>query len=172
MKTKRCLFLTICICIIIFSYFTFLGCSKKKPVKIGFAGTLTGRLSDLGTAGRNGVMLAVEDINKSGGINGHPVELLIRDDKHDPLVSREVSQDLVNEGVVAIIGHMTSVASVASVPVVNKENVVMISPTTSANDLTGIDDYFFRVYSPSRFEINWFQARLNMLFLMTLREKL
>ncbi|HKI49124.1 MAG TPA: ABC transporter substrate-binding protein, partial [Desulfobacteria bacterium] len=48
-----------------------IGCEKKEnPIKVGFVGGLTGRLSDLGTAGRNGVILAVEEINGKGGIHG------------------------------------------------------------------------------------------------------
>ena len=51
------------------------GCDKKKQsLKIGFVGSLTGQFSDLGLAGRNGAILAVEQINKTGGIQGRRVE--------------------------------------------------------------------------------------------------
>ena len=131
---------------------TLIGCDRKKPIKIGFAGCLTGRLSDLGTAGRNGVMLAVEQINETGGINGRPVELIVKDDKQDPDVAIQVDKELIEEGVVAIIGHMTSAMSVAVVPLMNKEKMLIISPTTSTNELTGIDDYFFRIMPPNKAE--------------------
>lgn len=121
------------------------GCENKTPIKVGFAGCLTGRLSDLGISGRNGVMLAVEQINKAGGIRGHRVELIIKDDKHDAETARRVDKELIQEGVVAIIGHMTSTMTMAVIPLINKEKIVMISPTASTNELTGIDDYFFRV---------------------------
>lgn len=127
-----------------------IGCDRKKPFKIGFAGCLTGRLSDLGTAGRNGVILAIEQVNAAGGINGHLVELIVKDDRQDPEVALQVDQELIEEGVVAIIGHMTSEMSVAAVPLINKEKMLMISPTTSANELTGIDDYFLRICPESR----------------------
>lgn len=132
---------------------TLMGCENKMPIKVGFAGCLSGRLSDLGTAGRNGVMLAIEQVNETGGINGRLVELIIKDDKHDPDVAVQVDKELIEEGVVAIIGHMTSAMSVAAVPLINKEKMLMISPTTSTNELTGIDDYFFRVMSPNITEI-------------------
>ena len=44
------------------------GCSQPKPLKIGFAGGLTGRLADLGTGGRDGALLATEDLNAAEAI--------------------------------------------------------------------------------------------------------
>jgi branched-chain amino acid transport system substrate-binding protein len=129
---------------------TLMGCENKTSIKVGFAGCLSGRLSDLGTAGRNGLMLAVEQVNEAGGINGRPVDLIIKDDKHDPDVAIQVDKELIEEGVVAIIGHMTSAMSVAAVPLINKEKMLMISPTTSTNELTGIDDYFLRICPESK----------------------
>ena len=130
-----------------------IGCKKKEnPIKVGFVGGLTGRLSDLGTEGRNGVILAVEKINSSGGINGRPVKLITKDDKQNAEVTLRVDRELVDEGVVAIIGHMTSTMSMVALPFVNKQKILMISPTTSSNELMGIDDYFIRVIPPNKSE--------------------
>ena len=130
-----------------------IGCEKKEnPIKVGFVGGLTGRLSDLGTEGRNGVILAVEKINSSGGINGRPVKLITKDDKQNAEVTLRVDRELVDEGVVAIIGHMTSTMSMVALPFVNKQKILMISPTTSSNELMGIDDYFIRVIPPNKSE--------------------
>lgn len=134
-------------------YFTEIFCgSEPQPIKLGFVGTLTGRLSDLGTAGRNGVILAVKEVNSEGGINGRQVLLLTRDDKSDPERAVQVDRELIEEGVVAIIGHMTSSMSMAAVSLINSEKVVMMSPTTTTDELTGIDDYFFRTTNPSRLQ--------------------
>ncbi|CAN2048713.1 branched-chain amino acid transport system substrate-binding protein [Candidatus Magnetomoraceae bacterium gMMP-13] len=126
------------------------GCEKKKPVKIGFAGSFSRQFSDMGIEGRNGVLLAIEQINKSGGIHGRPVELIVKDDQHDAKVAVQVDKELIAEGVVAIIGHMTSTMSMAVYPLINKEKIIMISPTSSTDELTGIDDYFFRITSASK----------------------
>ena len=129
------------------------GCEKgEKPIKLGFSGVLTGRLSDLGTAGRNGVILAVEQVNAEGGINGRAVELIIRDDRQDKEEALRIDRELIDEGVVAIIGHMTSAMSMAAIPLLNKEKILLVSPTTSTNKLTGIDDYFIRVMPPNSAE--------------------
>jgi len=126
------------------------GCRSERPIKIGFVGCLTGRLSDLGTAGRSGVMLAVEQVNAAGGLNGRMIELIVKDDQQDPVIATQVDQELVSNGVTAIIGHMTSAMSVAALPVINAAKIVMISPTSTSNDLTGLDDYFFRTGLPDK----------------------
>lgn len=120
-----------------------IGCQKKEKLKIGFVGDLTGPMSELGINGRNGVLLAVEELNAAGGINGQTVELVTKDDKHQGEQALKVDKELINEGVVAIIGHMTSAMSVKAVPLMNDAEMVMISPTTSK--LAGIDDYFIRI---------------------------
>jgi branched-chain amino acid transport system substrate-binding protein len=125
------------------------GCSRQEPLKVGFVGGLTGRLSDLGTAGRDGVLLAVEEVNRAGGIHGRTITLIVKDDKHNPEEAKKVDRELINEGVVAIIGHMTSAMTVAVMPIINEKRILMIAPTVSSDELSGIDDYFLRVIAPS-----------------------
>lgn len=128
------------------------GCDRKAPIRIGFVGPLTGRHADTGISGRNAVLLAVEQRNAAGGIDGHPLQLIVRDDRHDPSVAVQVDRELVDAGIVAIVGHMTSAMSLAALPLINEKKIVMISPTASSNSLTGIDDYFFRVMTPNRLQ--------------------
>lgn len=122
------------------------GCAQDDPIKIGFVGGLTGRISDLGIDGRDGAKLAVDLINQSGGINGKQVMLVIKDDGQDPETAVRVDQELINEKVVAIIGHMTSSMSMSVLETINAAQMLMISPTTSTDYLTGQDDHFVRVY--------------------------
>ena len=119
------------------------GCENKESIKIGFVGDLTSSMSELGINGRNGVLLAVEECNSNGGIDGCLIKLITRDDKHDEEQALKVDQLLIKEGVAAIIGHMTSSMSVKVLPLINKEKIVMISPTTSK--LSQLDDYFIRL---------------------------
>jgi ABC-type branched-subunit amino acid transport system substrate-binding protein len=58
--------------------------SDKNPFRIGFVDTLIGKGSDLGIQGRNGVTLAVEEVNQQGGINGRPFHLITKDDRQVP----------------------------------------------------------------------------------------
>ncbi len=128
------------------------GCCKVEPLKLGFVSGLTGRFSDLGTAGRNGAHLAVEEANQSGGLNGRRIELITRDDKQDPAAAVQADRELIAAGVAAIIGHMTSSMTLAALSLINEQQVLMISPTTSTEELAGIDDYFFRVLATNKTE--------------------
>ena len=127
------------------------GCSPKT-VKIGFVGSLMGRLSDTSIAGRNGVLLAVDEINRNGGVYGRSIELLIKDDKLDMNDAVAVDRELIEAEVLAIIGHMTSEMSVAVIPLINQKKMLMISPAASTSKLAGLDDYFFCV-QPSNADI-------------------
>jgi branched-chain amino acid transport system substrate-binding protein len=119
-----------------------------EPIQVGFVGGLTGPNSDLGIGGRDGVLLAVREKNERGGLLGSPVELLIRDDGHDPKKALEADEDLIRRGVAGIIGHMTSTMSLAAKPLINQRKVLMISPTAASTALSGEPGYFFRVYEP------------------------
>ncbi len=131
--------------LVIFSLF-FAGCLKKEPVRVGFVADLTGKQAELGVQTRNGVQLAVEKINATGGIAGKPVELIIRDDLGTPEGAKKADQDLIDQGVVAIIGHATSGQTLAGLEVTNPAQVLLLSPTSSSPDFTGKFEYFFRVY--------------------------
>ncbi|MDS4031742.1 MAG: ABC transporter substrate-binding protein [Candidatus Contendobacter sp.] len=120
-------------------------CRPPEPIRVGFVGGTSGRVADLGIAGRDAVVLAVELRNQAGGVAGRKVELLIQDDEQTPEVAQRAVRELIAQGVVAIIGPMTSAMAVAVLPIANETKVLLISPTVSTDDLTGRDDYFFRV---------------------------
>ena len=119
-------------------------CGDTSPILIGFSGQLTGKTSDIGVFGRNGAMLAIEKINETGGINGRPLKLIAEDDGNTPDGALKADKILIDAGVVAIIGHMTSSQTMAALPFINKNGMVLISPTTSTPELTNKNDLFFR----------------------------
>jgi ABC-type branched-subunit amino acid transport system substrate-binding protein len=81
-RTMQVISLFLVILAIVILITMLVGCDRKKPIKVGFVGDLTGHVSDLGIAGGNGVILAIEEVNKAGGIHGRPIELITRDDQH------------------------------------------------------------------------------------------
>ncbi len=121
------------------------GCANKSPVRVGFAGELTGTQADLGVHGRDGAQLAIDTLNAAGGINGRPIELIVRDDLGTPEGARAADRELIDAGVVAIIGHMTSRQTLAAITVTQEAGMVLISPATSTPSLSGQDDLFFRI---------------------------
>lgn len=122
-----------------------LACTDAPPIRLGFSGQLTGPRSDLGVQGRNGATLAVEEINAAGGINGRKIELLAEDDKDTPAGAIQADESLLQKGVVAIVGHMTTSQTLAAYPVVEKQGGILVSPTTAAPGLDAKQDGFFRV---------------------------
>jgi len=131
--------------LVMFSCISMPGCDSKTPVKIGFIAGMSGRVADLGIAGLDAVQMSIEKANKAGGIHGHRIQLIIKDDRHDPDVARQVAEELIREGVTAIIGPMTSQMAMAVTPIINKYRMLCVAPTVSTQNLSGIDDYFFRV---------------------------
>jgi branched-chain amino acid transport system substrate-binding protein len=125
-------------------------CSPSEPIHIGYLGGLSGRGSDLGTGGLNGTRLALELRNSAGGVKGRPLELIEADDQQDPEIARKALDRLIAHQVVAVVGPMTSAMAMATVPQINHEKLVMISPTVTSGELSGLDDYFFRVIPATR----------------------
>lgn len=123
-----------------------LGCFKQEPIRIGFVADLTGSQAELGVQERNGVQLAVDKINRAGGIAGKSIELIIRNDLGTPDGAKKADRELIASGVTAIIGHATSQQTIAGLEITNPAQVLLLSPTTSTPNLGGNFEYFFRVY--------------------------
>jgi branched-chain amino acid transport system substrate-binding protein len=94
---------------------------------------------------RRAAELAVQQINRSGGIAGRPVELIARDDFGDPDSALDVASELAAAGVVAVIGHVYSGTTLAAAPVYNAARVVQISPSSTAPTVTQAGEWTFRV---------------------------
>jgi branched-chain amino acid transport system substrate-binding protein len=128
----------------------FVSCDRREPLKIAYLGALTGKHSALGIAGRNGSLLAIEQLNEVGGINGRRVQFISFDDEQNPKLAEKLASDIERQRFGVIVGPMTSSMASALVPALGPHRLIAISPTTSTNDLTGLDDGFLRVYPPSR----------------------
>lgn len=92
--------------------------------------------------------LAVAEINRSGGIRGHPLALVLQDDSARPEVAVAVARALyADPHVVAVIGHLTSAATLAAAPIYGggRRPLPVISPSASAPSLSGTGPYVFRV---------------------------
>lgn len=132
------------ICISLCSAFL-VACSDREPVRIGMVAGISGRVADLGVAGRNGVTLAVEEQNARGGILGRRIELVVIDDEQKPAKALQALDELLAKKVELIVGPMTSSMAAVMLPRINKASAILLSPTVTSSTLTGIDDNFFRV---------------------------
>lgn len=111
------------------------GCdSTPSVIKIGVAQPLTGNLAALGQDLLNGVNLAVEELNKEGyKIKGKTVtfEVVAVDDRSDAETGKEVAKQLVDAGVVAVIGHLNSGVSIAAAPIYAEKGIAELAISTN-----------------------------------------
>ncbi len=115
------------------STFTFSGiATAKEAYKIGAVFSVTGRASFLGDPEKKTAEMIAEEINKAGGINGHPLKLIIYDDEGDATKCTLHVKKLINrDKVLAIIGPSLSGLSIAVVPIVQKAKIPLISCAAS-----------------------------------------
>jgi branched-chain amino acid transport system substrate-binding protein len=87
----------------------------QQPIKIGVSGPFTGGSAAMGVSMRDGVKLAVQEINKAGGVMGRPIALIERDDEAKNELGVQIAQELINkENVVATVGFINTGVSLAS----------------------------------------------------------
>ena len=87
--------------------------SAADPVLIGDVSSMSGPFAVAGVPGRQGTILAVEEINEQGGVLGRPLKLLLRDDKSSPEEGARAFRELVAEGALMVTGTAPSHVSAA-----------------------------------------------------------
>lgn len=123
-------------------------CTKKandNEILLGSYSSNTGATGSFGILQKQGIEMAVEEINAKGGINGKKIHLINYDNKSEndetlAVVNRLVSQD----NVLAIIGETTSGKSKIGAQIAQANKVVMLSPSATNPDVTKVGNYIFR----------------------------
>jgi branched-chain amino acid transport system substrate-binding protein len=114
--------------------------SRQPVIKIGSAAPLTGEIAHLGKDNENGVRLAIDEINAAGGVKlgdtTYRLEMVGEDDKADPREGTLAAQKLVDEGVIAVVGHLNSGTSIPASRIYAEANVVQVSPSTTRASYT------------------------------------
>jgi branched-chain amino acid transport system substrate-binding protein len=132
--------------------------SAAEPIKIGFVASITGGASFLGEPEKNTALMVQEWVNKAGGINGRPLEIIIEDSKSMPDVAVLATKKLIEKDqVVAIIGSSTTGESLAMANICEKPPtgpIPMISMAAASQIVTPAEEYKRIVESPrAAFEI-------------------
>ena len=118
----------------------------EEPVKIGFFMSVTGRDASFGEASLRGARLAIEDVNRSGGILGRPVELVVEDNRSAPGESATAAKRLISrDRVIALIGECSSSRTLEAAPVAQAAGVPLITPASTSPKVTQVGDSIFRV---------------------------
>ncbi|GHA66814.1 branched chain amino acid ABC transporter substrate-binding protein [Formosimonas limnophila] len=115
-------------------------CSTKTPIKIGYAGPMSGGIAHLGKDAENGASMAIEEINRSGGITidgqARCLKLFSADDAGDPRQGVVVAQKLVDKSVMAVVGHLNSGISIPANDIYSANGMAQISPSSTNPDYT------------------------------------
>lgn len=120
--------------------------SATGSIVIGYYGDLSGRTSNFGQSTKEGALMAADEINKAGGIDGRQLEILSEDDEGRPEKAATVVTKLIDQDrVVALIGEVASGNTLAAAPKAQAAKVPMISPSSTNPAVTQVGDYIFRV---------------------------
>lgn len=125
----------------------FAGCAKKESdhFVIGGIFPLSGPVAVYGNEARNGVELAVLEINAAGGIGGKQIKLISEDDEGNPEKTVNVYKKLTTkDGVKVIIGSLTSGATAAITSLAQAQKVVLLAPAATLPSITDAGDFIFR----------------------------
>jgi branched-chain amino acid transport system substrate-binding protein len=118
-------------------------------IKIGGVAPLTGHVATFGISTKNAAMIAFDEINSTGGVNlggtKYLINYIVEDDQGTPEVAANAFRKLLDQDeVVAIIGSVTSNCTLAGVPIAQEAGIPVISPTSTAEQVTLTGDYIFR----------------------------
>jgi len=126
--------------------------SAQDPILLGDISSMSGPVAVGGVPGRQGAILAVEEINQRGGVLGRPLKLLVRDDKSLPEEGAKAFRELVAEGALVVIGTAPSHVSAAINPLARELKVPFFTLLGYSRFLTEEvgHRYFFRLITNDR----------------------
>jgi branched-chain amino acid transport system substrate-binding protein len=122
-------------------------CAKKtEEIRIGEFGSLTGTTATFGISTKNGIDLAVDEINSAGGIEGKPLKVTVEDDQGKPEEANTAVKKLIEQDrVIAVLGEVASSRSLAGAPNCQNAGIPMITPSSTNPKVTQVGDFIFRV---------------------------
>ena len=118
--------------------------ASPPPVEIAAVVPLTGQAKAFGEAAIKGARVAEAEINAGGGVMGRRLELVPIDNRSTPLTAKQAAETAVKRGVMGVVGAIWSTHSLAVAPVLQKAGIPMISPGSTAPEVTRVGDFIFR----------------------------
>ncbi len=118
----------------------------EEPIKIAFISGFTGPYGSINKKNLQGITIAVEEINRNGGIMGRPIELIEKDDKADPKLAVNIAQKLIlKERVDAVVGPTLTATCVATTPLFTEAGMIQLISGTGVPVNASEFPYVFRV---------------------------
>ncbi len=121
------------------------GQNETEEIRVGVVVPLTGSLSSNGLQMKNGMELALEEINESPLLGGKEIRFIVEDSEGTPDGAERAYRKLIErDEVVAVLGPFTSSATERIIPVAQQNKVVAFSPTSAARGLSARSEFAFR----------------------------
>src|SRR5699024_5790823 len=130
----------------------------EDPINLGVIYELSGAVAAYGITQSNAIKMAVEEINKDGGVMGRPFNIVEYDTKSDDTEAAMIATRLATQDdVVAMIGPATTSQMQAAIPAANEYQIPLIAPSVTNNDITFDDDgnvhpFVYRSSWPNSFQ--------------------
>ncbi len=105
-------------------------------IKIALAGPVTGAVAQYGEMQFIGAKMAIEQINKAGGVNGAMLEGVVYDDACDPKQAVAVANKIVNDEIKYVVGHLCSSSTQPASDIYEDEGIIMITPASTSPEIT------------------------------------
>ena len=121
---------------------------RPTPIRIAFANSMTGPISSVGTESLAAVKLYIDEVNRTGGVNGHPIELVLFDDASSGEVARANVQKIADSPCVAVLGHFVSTVSLAAGQGYKAAGIPALTSASAADAVTVDNPYYFRAQTP------------------------
>jgi len=119
--------------------------ADSAEILIGEYGALTGNEATLGISTQNGIDMAFDKANTSGGVLGKKIRVVVEDDRGKPEEAQTVVSRLITKyGVSAILGAASSTRSLAAAPIAQQSHIPMVTPAATNLRVTKVGDYIFR----------------------------
>jgi branched-chain amino acid transport system substrate-binding protein len=127
--------------------------AQQQTVKIGVLLSLTGDVAAYGERSRKGIMLAIDEVNSKGGINGKPLQVILEDAKSSPKDAVAAVQKLIMvDRVSIVVGDVLSSTTLAVAPIAERNKVVLFAPGASNPKLRDAGDYVFRNWASDDYD--------------------
>ncbi|MCG8636733.1 MAG: ABC transporter substrate-binding protein, partial [Desulfobacterales bacterium] len=120
---------SLCLWIVVFSWLGAAPLFAASPILIGLDADMSSGSSRSGIAIQRGILIAMDEINRSGGVLGRPLELVVRDHRGNPARGKDNIEELAAmKGLVAVVGGLHTPVVLAELPVIHKTRLLHLVP--------------------------------------------
>jgi branched-chain amino acid transport system substrate-binding protein len=140
------------------------GCEKKEPetIKIGAILPLTGQLSEVGENAKNGILLALDEVNEKLKTEEKEFKIITEDSKTNPKDAVAAFNKLINiDKIDFVIGEIASGPTLAIASIAEQNKKILISPGASSPKISNAGEYVFRTWHSTAYEGSFFAKYLN-----------